>query len=245
MTIHLQMLGTGDAFSKNYYNNNGLLLAGHKTLLIDCGSTLPLALRHAGKSPSDVDATLITHIHKDHVGGLEALANDYKQNTQRKMPLLLCATLVQPLWEYLSKKELTGVSCPRSLEEMFDLTVLRPDIPFSFSSELTLMLIRTPHIPGSDSYSLLLNDEIFYSADMTFQPELLIKLVRKQGVRMILHDCQLTGAGQVHTTLQELMKLPEDVRRLIYLMHYSDQKPEFEGATGEMQFLVQQKMYEL
>lgn len=74
MSLSLQMLGTGNAFAKKYFNNNGLLLDENYTLLIDCGITAPLAMHRLEKSFSDVNATLITHIHADHVGGLEELA---------------------------------------------------------------------------------------------------------------------------------------------------------------------------
>lgn len=48
MSLSLQMLGTGNAFAKNYFNNNGLLLADDYTLLIDCGITAPLAMHTIG-----------------------------------------------------------------------------------------------------------------------------------------------------------------------------------------------------
>ncbi|WP_342481734.1 MBL fold metallo-hydrolase [Paenibacillus sp. FSL L8-0340] len=245
MTIQLQMIGTGDAFSNNYHNNNGLLLDGNFSLLIDCGATAPLAMHQLGRSFREVNATLITHIHNDHVGGLEELAIELMQDNNRKMQLLLPETLLKPLWDHIRKSARSKEARADSLEEMFNVTTLRPGESYTLSPEITLQLIRTPHIRGRDSYSLLLNNDIFYSADMTFQPELLIKLVRKHGVRKIFHDCELSGSGQVHTTLRELMSLPDDVRKLIYLMHYSDRKPEFEGMTGDMEFLVQHEIYEL
>lgn len=41
MSLQLQMLGTGSAFAKKYFNNNALLGDGSFTLLIDCGITAP------------------------------------------------------------------------------------------------------------------------------------------------------------------------------------------------------------
>ncbi|MNE80858.1 hypothetical protein D3C80_1774660 [compost metagenome] len=104
-------------------------------------------------------------------------------------------------------------------------------------------LIRTPHIPGKSSYSLYLNQEIFYSADMLFQPDLLQHLVQEKHCRKIFHEVQLVGAGEVHTTLEELLSLPANIRSLISLMHYNDNMEDFLGKTGEMQFLRQHEMY--
>jgi hydroxyacylglutathione hydrolase len=245
MSVSLQMLGTGSAFAKNYFNNNGLLLDEDYTLLIDCGITAPLAIHELGKSFRDVSAILITHIHADHVGGLEELALTLTHKYGDKMTLLLPEPLVQPLWETTLRGGLYPKDVVGSLEDIFDIRPLKPGIQHRLSSAITLELIRTPHIPGKDSYSLLLNNDIFYSADMIFQPDLLLNLVRKRGVRKILHDCQLLGPGYVHTTLEELMSLPEEVRQMIKLMHYSDEKPDFVGRTGEMEFLEQHVLYKL
>ena len=245
MNVCLQMLGTGDAFAKNYYNNNALLTDDNYTLLIDCGITATLAMQTIGKSFLDVTATLITHIHADHVGGLGELAHTLKHTYDDKMTLLLPESLVEPLWDYMIKEDLFPKESVASLNDLFEVRTLKPGTKYPLSSSITLELIRTPHIPGKESYSILLNNDIFYSADMTFQPELLLSLVRDRGVRKILHECQLKGSGVVHTTLKELMTLPEDVRRIVKLMHYSDEKPNFIGLTGEMEFLEQHVIYKL
>ncbi|WP_339315661.1 MBL fold metallo-hydrolase [Paenibacillus sp. FSL R10-2734] len=245
MSLSLQMLGTGNAFAKNYFNNNGLLLDNDYTLLIDCGITAPLAMHTIGKTFHDVNATLITHIHADHVGGLEELALTLKHVYGQSMTLLLPETLIEPLWDNTLKGGLYQKDAVASLADIFEVTPMKPGITYKLSPSLSLEIIPTPHIPGKNSYSLLINNEIFYSADMTFQPDLLISLVRERGIRMILHDCQLGGAGVVHTTLEELLSLPEDVRMLIKLMHYSDEQPNFVGLTGEMEFLEQHVIYKL
>lgn len=245
MPLRLQMLGTGGAFAKTYYNNNALLDAGDFTLLIDCGITAPMALHAIGKPVDEIDAVLITHIHGDHVGGLEELAFRRKFGSGQKPILYVADNLVEPLWENTLKGGLSQDGVIHSLNDVFDVRLLKEGEPSQLSPELKVELIRTPHIPGKPSYSLYLNEEIFYSADMTFQPELLEKLVRERGCRRILHEVQLTGPGQVHTTLQELLTLPSEIQRQILLMHYGDEMESFRGATGEMDFLRQHEIYTL
>lgn len=244
MPLNLQMIGTGGAFAKKYFNNNGLLSTEDFTLLIDCGITAPLALHHLGKSLEKIDAILITHIHGDHVGGLEELAFRMKFIHEKKPVLYVAESLAKPLWEYTLKGGLTqeGIAC---LEDAFDVRLLQEGDPAQLSPKLTVELIRTPHIPGKASYSLYINNEIFYSADMIFQPELLAKLVYERNCRKILHEVQLTGPGQVHTTLQELLSLPSDIQSKISLMHYGDEMESFAGATGKMDFLHQHEVYTL
>ena len=93
------------------------------------------------------------------------------------------------------------------------------------------------------SFSILLNDHIFYSGDLTFDAALLQDLVHKRKCDHILHDCQLDGAGTVHTTLTELLTLPEDIQERVTLMHYGDTMPSFVGKTGKMSFIEQHKTY--
>lgn len=244
MTLRLQMIGTGGAFAKKFFNNNGLLSTEDFTLLIDCGITAPLALHQLGKSLEKIDAILITHIHGDHVGGLEELAFRMKFIHGKKPVLYVAESLVEPLWEHTLKGGLTqeGIAC---LEDAFDVKLLREGEPTQLSPKLAVELIRTPHIPGKASYSMYINSEIFYSADMIFQPELLAKLVYERNCRKILHEVQLTGPGQVHTTLKELLSLPSDIQNKISLMHYGDEMESFIGATGEMSFLRQHEVYTL
>lgn len=244
MSLYLQMLGTGGAFAKQYFNNNGLLFADRFTLLIDCGITAPLALHQIGKPMKDIDAVLITHIHGDHVGGLEEYAFRMKYGHGRKPVLYVPELLAEPLWEHTLKGGL-GQDGIESLENAFDVRPLREGQAVELVPGLSLEIIRTPHIPGKNSYSLYLNDEIFYSADMIFQPELLEELVYRRGCRKILHEVQLTGPGQVHTTLEELLSLPADIREKISLMHYGDEMESYIGQTKEMDFLRQHEMYEL
>ncbi|MBW4841220.1 MAG: ribonuclease Z, partial [Paenibacillaceae bacterium] len=71
------------------------------------------------------------------------------------------------------------------------------------------------------------------------------KLVRERGCRRILHEVQLTGRGEVHTTLQELLTLPPEIQSQTLLMHYGDEMESFLGSTGEMEFLRQHEVYTL
>ena len=245
MGLQLQMLGTGSAFAKNYYNNNALLDDGTFTLLIDCGVTAPLALHRLGMSFNDIDAVLITHIHADHVGGLEELAFKTKFTFKRKMILYITEELAHSLWEHTLKGGLYQEGEISSLEDIFDVRLLQPLKPQYISESMTLELIPTQHIPGKASYSLYLNESIFYSSDMTFAPSLLQHLVQERGCRTIFHECQLSGPGEVHTTLQELLALPEEIQKMTYLMHYADDRDDYINQTGEMTFLEQNLIYEL
>jgi ribonuclease BN (tRNA processing enzyme) len=239
--LKVQMLGTGSAFAKNYYNNNALFYTEDKTVMLDCGITGPLALHQLGKKFDDIDALLLSHIHADHIGGVEEFAFQMKFVYNRKPVLYVPEPIAQTLWESSLKGGLTQEECC-SLEDYFDVHLLQDGKSAEIVPGLSVEPIRTPHIAGKASFSFFINETFFYSADMKFHPDLLHQLAER-GCKTIFHDCQLTPPGVVHTTLDELLTLPESLQERIWLMHYDDSKPEYEGRIGKMRFVDQHKIY--
>jgi ribonuclease BN (tRNA processing enzyme) len=243
VSLQIQMIGTGSAFSKSYYNNNALVRSNGFTLLIDCGFTAPRALFELNIPFPQIDAVFVSHIHADHIGGLEEMAFQLKYRYQHKLKLLVPETLIAPLWEHSLRGGLEniaeGITC---LEDYFDVVPLSEG-KHELHPGLHMEMTQTEHIPHKSSYSVILNDTVFYSADAKFDYELLLQLSDQRGVLHILHDCVLGGSGAVHATLDELLTLPEHVQRKVLLMHYSDNMPEYIGRTGSMSFIEQFKPY--
>ena len=52
MSLQIQMLGTGSAFAKMYYNTSALIRSNELTILIDCGQQ---HLNHSTKSVLELD----------------------------------------------------------------------------------------------------------------------------------------------------------------------------------------------
>ena len=50
MSLQIQMLGTGSAFSKMYYNTSALVRSTDTTILIDGGATTPKSLTKSAYS---------------------------------------------------------------------------------------------------------------------------------------------------------------------------------------------------
>ncbi|MCZ8511337.1 MBL fold metallo-hydrolase [Paenibacillus filicis] len=243
MSLQIQMIGTGSAFAKRYYNNNALVYAHGFTLLIDCGVTAPRALYELNIPSPQIDAILITHIHADHVGGLEELAFQSQYVHRHRMKLLLPSTLIGPLWDHSLKGGLENKAEGfHSLNDYFEVVPLEPGTPYPLHPDLTLELLPTEHIPGKPSYAILMNEKLYYSSDSRFDAERL-KEMSARGVKEIWHDCQLQGKGMVHAALDELMSLPESIQRITRLMHYGDNMTDYIGCTGSMQFIEQHRKY--
>ncbi|MEK8129831.1 MBL fold metallo-hydrolase [Paenibacillus filicis] len=243
MKLQLQMIGTGSAFAKTFNNNNALLHLKNDKLLIDCGFTASRALMELGVPLEAVNGILITHIHADHVGGLEEFAFRNMYAFKRRIPLFVPASLATVLWEHSLRGGLEnkaeGIT---SLSDYFEVITLEEDEPCQITPDLTIRLIPSVHIEGKSSYSLLLNDKLFYSSDSMLNRELLLKLLA-DGCRYFLHDCQLQSPGMVHASLEELLELPIELQRNMMLMHYTDDMPAYIGRTGVMSFIEQSKTY--
>src|SRR3982074_1147612 len=103
MSLSIQMLGTGFAFSKKYYNNNALVQCNGFNLLVDCGFTAPRALHDLNIKPHQIDGVFITHLHADHIGGLEEFAFQMMYTYKKKPVLFIPKALRHGLWEYSLK----------------------------------------------------------------------------------------------------------------------------------------------
>jgi ribonuclease BN (tRNA processing enzyme) len=74
-TMTLRFLGTGGAFSRQYGTTCSLMTArSGERWLIDCGRQAPDQLWTAGLDWHDIDGQIITHVHGDHIFGLEDFA---------------------------------------------------------------------------------------------------------------------------------------------------------------------------
>ncbi|MBW7453237.1 MBL fold metallo-hydrolase [Paenibacillus sepulcri] len=235
------MLGTGSAFAKKYYNTNALIYCEDRTVMLDCGITAPLSLHQLGKTFNDIDALMISHIHADHIGGMEEFALQMKYIFKRKPALFIMETLIDTLWETSLQGGLKQDEF-KSLDDYFEVHLLKENRSIQLLPGFNVKAIRTSHIPGKLSYSFLINETFFYSADMRFDAELLDTLVQ-QGCTTIFHDCQFTSPGAVHTTLDELKSLPEYIQKRVMLMHYDDNRVNYEGQTGTMTFVEQHHLY--
>lgn len=65
-------VGTGEALDPELPNTS-VLYEGSKTLLLDCGYSVPHALWRITRDPSFLDGVFISHRHADHAFGLPAL----------------------------------------------------------------------------------------------------------------------------------------------------------------------------
>ena len=88
----LTVIGSADAFNSAGRFHSCYLLEGEDfgPIMVDFGATALVALRRAGRSPTELTGLAITHLHGDHVGGFPFLIINgmYKEVRSAELPVL-------------------------------------------------------------------------------------------------------------------------------------------------------------
>lgn len=233
--MFITMLGVGNGFSRGVYNNNALLEQNGQKTLIDCGSTAWESLERLGLREESIDAVFVTHLHFDHVGGLEAAALHTKYFSHRRMRLIVPAPLRESLWKNCLKGGLWNPEGGCStLEDYFDVVAPEEGEPFTLCGDIQATWFPTRHISGKFSCGLLVKDQFAYTSDMQYDPQLMDHLTA-ENVRVIFHDCQMKNAS-VHAAYEQLLTYPPAVREKLVLMHHGLLVP---PRNASLRFAVQ------
>lgn len=266
-SVTLRFLGAGGAFSRRFGTTCSVLELPHAgRWLIDCGRQAPEQLHDVGISWHSLAGLLVTHVHGDHIYGVEELAFTrffYRREGIESVyaggprPKLICHGAVrQELWESLaaSLRYVPGPAPPRSgtLDRYFE--VVAPsrrepprDNPWSHAElfeipGLTVLARETVHVPGKPSTSFEFRvgtgDRMaWWSGDSTVDAELLTRLEPRATV--FFHDCTFVESpGQVHGSFALLEALPERVRRKVVLMHHEDDLEENRSRAEALGFRI-------
>ncbi len=245
--MKIKFIGVGSAFTtSDYYQSNMLITASNgKRLLLDCGSDIRFALAeqniYANNVAEKIDAVYISHLHADHIGGMEWLAfNTYFAKNPRKLTLFMEEKMMERMWENALK---AGVECIKGkmlqLTDYFNCCPLSENDTFNWEN-IECTLVKLPHvITGSlnhYSYGLLLKDglSMFITTDTQFQPDLIAEFAEKADI--IFHDCEtIPFHTTVHAHYEELRTLKEGLKQKMWLYHYNPEpayNPQADGFKG-------------
>lgn len=234
---HLRFLGTGDSESMRYWNTNLLLESEGRRLLVDCGYTVKYALRDMDLTLANIDGIVITHVHADHVFGLERVGYETRYTYTRRIPLFLEPDILPALWDQTLKGSM-GLSSDgeNQLEDFFEVHPIVEN-QFEFYG-CKIQTFPTVHTPGMSTYGLIFDDAVIFTADS--KP--LDWLAADRSSRRILHDCSLLDWSPVHATLTELIQFyPHQVRERLMAIHYGDDMELHRGLIEqELQAVAEQ-----
>ena len=239
--LSVLFIGTGSAFSKRYFQTNVLVVKGEDHLLIDCGTLCPYALeKNYGLELKNIDNLLLTHPHADHIGGVEELALVDRYVKKQKCNLVITDEFKQLLWNESLKGGLkVNEEGSLTLDDYF--VQIKPEQiltePFEMYEanvgSINIKLFRTKHVTCSDpevfqiSYGLMIDDRVLYPCDTQFNPEQIDYLIHNFPVKVIFHDCDISGYSEgVHASYAQLKTLPDEIRAMTYLCHYNGRAEE-------------------
>ncbi|AEO93647.1 metal-dependent hydrolase [Bacillus phage G] len=230
----IKVIGTGSAFTKTQCHTSVLIGVDNKKYLLDCGFKVPQTLHDMGIKMADIDGIIISHVHADHTGGLEEFGFMGLYVLNKKFDLFLANDVVKELWD----KTLAGGMEQLSdgigkLDTFFNVNAFDDLKEFNING-LKVLPIKTKHVGDEKpSYSFVIDDRVFYSADMVFNRQL-VETLNNENIEVFFHDCQLfTQENGVHASLEELSTLPEEIRRKIQALHYGDNYSDFEDKFKE------------
>ncbi|MBT7902409.1 ribonuclease Z [Candidatus Woesearchaeota archaeon] len=228
------VLGIGNSHSELYYRSSFLLHAAGETVLVDCPDPIQKMFKEGYMArerkikPESIDSVIITHAHGDHCNGLESLGfqlYNEKWFGRRLNPVNLYCLDFDAIWGRLcgSMGELLNpftqqLEC-KSLEDYFNLILLVPEKEREIGY-LTVQIYKTKH-HGLNSFGFkasVCNQSLGYSSDTTFDPGLIEFF---QDCDVIIHECNGALPG-IHTGYEQLMSLPETIRKKMYLIHCPD-----------------------
>jgi ribonuclease BN (tRNA processing enzyme) len=253
-SLLLSVLGSGAAFSRRYGTTCSVLtLPDGARWLIDCGRQAPEQLASVGLGWHQLDGQLVTHVHGDHVFGLEefAFVRYYCSGERRDAvmkggprPKLMAHSAVRAeLWEVLGpslryRSDATGTPVAGELGDYFELLApVRVEPPrqaawnhaevFS-SGELEIIARETRHVHGKPctSFEIALPETSGRCAWWSGDSVVDPQLFERLAPRtsVFFHDCTFKEfPGQVHGLFSDFEKLPASLREKIVLMHHEDE----------------------
>ena len=227
----LRFLGTGSAFSLHNYQSNLTIEAQGKRLLVDAGADIRFALRASGLSYKDIQSIYVTHLHNDHIGGMEFIAfSSYFDPTCPKPHLYCHKWLVDDLWSFSLKGGLASIQGQiLNLHDYFHVHGLGNGDRFIWEG-IAFEIVQAVHVYNGywvvPTFGLMITDalsnkRVYLTSDTQLNLDYLGQ--GYQQADLIIQDCETSSfRTEVHSHYDELCTLSPEIKGKMYLWHYQD-----------------------
>jgi len=217
MNWALHFLGVGSSQAVELGSASAVIESdGQPRLMIDCGQeALTAYMAHYGAPP---EALFITHVHMDHVAGLERLFyRIYFDEARRgKVKLYVPATVVPHLQSRLA--DYPGVVAEGGANWWDGFQLVPVSRGFWHERRWFEVFPVRHHLPDT-AYGLRLQGSLVWTGDTRPIPEMLAKYA--DAGELIAHDCALHG-NPSHSGIDDLEReYPKEVLARCVLYHYA------------------------
>lgn len=263
--MKLTFVGVGAASSPmTMAHSNMLIEQNGKLLLIDAGSDIRHSLAdlpygiNGGNVGTKLDAVYISHLHADHIGGMEWIALCSRFVPPHRRPVLYSNhSVMNEMWDHSLKGGLETIEGKvADLTDYFECKPIADNGEFTWEGML-FQPIQTLHIVSGrkfqhsyglmiwpDGNSNVMDTPIFITTDTQFCPKQLIKFYGD--AKLIFHDCETSPfPSNVHAHYNDLKTLPDWARQKMWLYHYNSLTPTQDAkADGFMGYVVKGQSFE-
>jgi ribonuclease BN (tRNA processing enzyme) len=248
--IKLLALGTGDSFTEVRNYSTFMLVVDSRRIHIDCPPYLFRMLRQYRERfrelsfvIDNVKEVIITHTHEDHCAGVEELGYMTIRNRPARPKLYTLPSIHKELWE---NSLLAGLRWRMRDKEFVKMGYEDYFTPVNLSltkatdlGDFTLETRHAFHMPETIALKFRFGEYSFgYSADTGFNPDL---FVWWKDCQFILHEVSFNPDVKWHCPLDNLLGLPDEIQKKIFLYHYPDDY--VNHRIGHMHFAEEGHIY--
>ena len=270
--MKLTFLGTGSFFTSRENFHTNILLEDNdgKALLIDCGSDIRCSLYDADKDPTKIDSIYISHMHGDHVGGLEYMGfmSYFNPDYEGKPKIIAHQDVMADIWQILEPSMEVLHGQRGYFHTYFDIeNILYDESKFKWHDiEFNLMEFNhVINIHGSSMFSyglefIINNKTILITTDCCYANP--VNKYWEETINghnhilghynYVFNDCETLKYldlpnSKVHCLYDELKRLDTDVKRNMWLVHYQGYKEQLPNAKddGFAGFVTKGQIFEI
>jgi metallo-beta-lactamase superfamily protein len=210
--MDITIIGCGNAFSNRNYNQCFMLEENGRRMLIDYGYQVPAALYHAGIDIFSIDDIYVSHLHSDHVGGLEQIAflrydwvnmaGHFSERDERfKAPRLIGnVKLLDDLWQKSLRGGLESMEgFDASMDTFFEPMPIMPNEKLVWEG-WECSLVQQVHIMTgsiiSNTFGLIMekehHDTVYFTTDAQHCSPKQVEIFYNRA-DVIFQDCECVG----------------------------------------------------
>lgn len=225
----LVFLGSGSAFTlgtDNFQSNMFLISDNGEKLLIDCGTDIRFSLNAASFTYRDVTDIYISHLHSDHIGGLEYVGFNSKFDPQCSKPTLyLSEAISKKIWDSLSGGMAYLQGEEANIDTFYNIQAIGSENYFYWQN-IKLNLVKVIHVDTKTS--IMPSYGLFFQVNqknilITTDTQLCLDVLEPyyKLADFIFHDCEIsTFPTGVHSHYQELVTLSWEIKAKMWLYGY-------------------------